>query len=219
MGARPGSLVQHSLHKSLLHYESYTPRMQIVIVHALTQVLARLPGSGYFTMSNAQTLSLYRDYQLQLVNYACSIVGDIDRAEDIAQDAYLRFSVAMDEDRPDNPVGYLYRVVRNLALDYRRRGQFEKKLFSQSVDEWTEVLSDDRYTPEQEVISSDALEKLQRVMKELPERTRVALEMHRLQEYKLREIAEHLNISLSMAQYLVKEGLTYCQSRLSQPSL
>ena len=191
--------------------------MQIVIVCALTQVLARLPSLGYSTMSNAQTLSLYRDYQLQLVNYACSIVGDSDQAEDIAQDAYLRFSVAMAmaEERLDNPVGYLYRVVRNLALDYCRRRQFEKKLFSQSVDEWTEILPDDRYTPEQEVISSDALEKLQRAMNELPERTRVALEMHRLQEYKLREIAEHLNISLSMVHYLIKEGLAYCQSRLS----
>lgn len=166
-------------------------------------------------MSDAQTLSLYRNYKLQLVSYACNIVGDSDQAEDIAQDAYLRFSAVMAKGRLDNPVGYLYRVVRNLALDYCRRRQFEKKLFSQSVDEWTEILPDDRYTPEQEVISSDALEKLQRAMNELPERTRVALEMHRLHEYKLREIAEHLNISLSMAQYLVKQGLAYCQSRLS----
>ena len=166
-------------------------------------------------MSDAQTLSLYRNYKLQLISYACNIVGDSDQAEDIAQDAYLRFSAVMAKGRLDNPVGYLYRVVRNLALDYCRRRQFEKNLFSQSVDEWTEILPDDRYTPEEEVISSDALEKLQRAMNELPERTRVALEMHRLQEYKLREIAEHLNISLSMAHYLIKEGLAYCQSRLS----
>lgn len=166
-------------------------------------------------MSNAQTLSLYKEYQPQLVSYACSIVDDIDQAEDIAQDAYLRFSAAMTKEWRDNPVGYLYRVVRNLALDYCRRRQFEKKLFSQSVDEWTEILPDDGHTPEQEVISSDALEKLQQAMNELPERTRVALEMHRLHEYKLREIAEHLNISISLAHYLIKEGLTYCQSRLS----
>ena len=189
--------------------------MQIVIVYVVAQVFARLPNSGYATMSDAQTLSLYRDHQLQLVRYACSIIHDNDRAEDIAQDAYLRFSVAMAENRPDNPVSYLFQVVRNLALDYSRRRQFEKKLFSQSVDEWADILPDDRYTPEQDAISSDALEKLQRAMNELPERTRVALEMHRLREYKLREIAEHLNISISMAQYLVKEGLTYCQSRLS----
>ena len=167
-------------------------------------------------MSDAQVLSLYKDYQPQLVSYACSIVGDIDRAEDIAQDAYLRFSAAMTKEWRDNPVGYLYRVVRNLALDYCRRRQFEKNLFSQSVDEWTEILPDDHHrTPEQEAISSEELEKLQQAMNELPERTRVALEMHRLHEYKLREIAEHLNISLSMAHYLIKEGLAYCQSRLS----
>lgn len=169
-------------------------------------------------MPDAQILSLYRNYQGELVSYAGSIVGDSDRAEDITQDAYLRFSAAMAEERRDNPVGYLYRIVRNLALDYCRRRQFERTLFSHNVDDLADVLPEERSTPEQQAIARYELEQLQAAMDELPERTRLAVEMHRLGGYKLREIAEHMNISISMAQHLVKEGIKHCQCRLSQTS-
>lgn len=172
----------------------------------------------YSTMSDAQILSLYRTYQRELVSYAGSIVGDGDRAEDITQDAYLRFSAAMDDEWRDNPVGYLYRIVRNLALDYCRRRQFERTLFSHNVDDLADVLPEERSTPEQQAIARNELEQLQAAMDELPERTRLAVEMHRLGGYKLREIAEHMNISTSMAQHLVKEGVKHCQHRLSQTS-
>lgn len=166
-------------------------------------------------MSDAQIFSLYSSYQRELVSYAGSIVGDSDRAQDITQDAYLRFSAAMDDEWRDNPVGYLYRIVRNLALDYCRRRQFERTLFSQNIDDLADILPEQRSTPEQQAIVSSELEQLQSAMDELPERTRLALEMHRLGGYKLREIAEHMSISISMAQYLVKEGIKHCQSRLS----
>lgn len=169
-------------------------------------------------MPDAQILSLYRTYQKELVSYAGSIVGDSDRAEDIIQDAYLRFSTAMADEWRDNPVGYLYRIVRNLALDYCRRRQFERTLFSHNVDDLADVLPEEGPTPEQQAIARSELEQLQTAMDELPERTRLAVEMHRLGGYKLREIAEHLNISTSLAQHLVKEGIKHCQCRLSQTS-
>jgi RNA polymerase sigma-70 factor (ECF subfamily) len=166
-------------------------------------------------MSEAQILSLYRSNQRELISYAGSIVGDSHRAEDITQDAYLRFSAAMADEWRDNPVGYLYRIVRNLALDYCRRRQFEEILFSHSVDDVAEVIPETRPTLEQQAVAVSELEQLTVAMDELPERTRLAVEMHRLGGYKLREIAEHMNISISMAQHLVKEGVKHCQRRLS----
>lgn len=168
-------------------------------------------------MPNVQILRLYRSYQRELVSYAGSIVGDSDRAEDITQDAYLRFSAAMADESRDNPVGFLYRIVRNLALDYCRRRQFERALFSHDIDDLVDVLPEERSNPEQQAIASNELEQLLAVMSELPERTRLAVEMHRLGGYKLREIAEHMDISTSMAQHLVKEGIKHCQRRFSQP--
>ena len=170
-------------------------------------------------MPKAEMLSLYQSYQQDLVNYALSIAGDSHRAEDIAQDAYLRFSAAMTEERRDNPVGYLYTIVRNLALDYCRRKKFEEAHFSQNIDDMADTLSARQPTPEQQATASHEIEQLQMAVDELPERTRLALEMHRLGGYKLREIARHMNISTSMAHHLVTEATKHCQRRLSQPPL
>jgi len=168
-------------------------------------------------MQDAQILSLYTAHQRDLLSYASSIVGDDGRAEDITQDAYMRFSAAMSDEWRGNPVAYLFRIVRNLALDCRRRSQFEKTLFSHNVDDIAEAIPAEKAAPEQQVIARSEFEQLRAALEELPERTRMAVEMHRLGGYKLREIADHMNISVSMAQYLVKEGIKHCQRRLSLP--
>lgn len=164
-------------------------------------------------MSKSEMLSLYTTHQRMLVNYAYSIVNDSACAEDITQDAYMRFCSAMAEEQRDNPVGYLYRIVRNLALDYRRRKMLEKNLFSE-LNEEVETIASDAPSPENQLIQQSEIKQLVDALNELPERTRIALEMHRFGGYKLREIAAHLNVSVSMAQYLVKEGIQHCQQRL-----
>lgn len=168
-----------------------------------------------FVMPDTEILGLYISHQSKPVKYANSIVGDDDRARDITQDAFERFSVAMAEDWRANPVGYLYRIVRNLALDRTRRTKFESALFTQTADSVAESVPADSPTPEQEIIAQNELNQLYDAMQELPERTRVAMEMHRLGGYKMREIAEHLDISQSMVQYLIKEGVKHCRRRLT----
>ena len=158
-------------------------------------------------------LSLYTTHQRMLVNYACSIVNDNACAEDITQDAYVRFCSAMADEQRENPVGYLYRIVRNLALDCRRRHMLEKNLFTE-MNEEAEAVSSSAPSPEGQLIQQSEVAQLLIALNELPERTRIALEMHRFGGYKLREIAAHLDVSVSMAQYLVKEGIQHCQERL-----
>ncbi len=164
-------------------------------------------------MSESEILTLYTTHQRMLVNYAYSIVNDSARAEDIAQDAYMRFCSAMADEWRDNPVGYLYRIVRNLALDCRRRTLFERGLFSGTDDEIA-VVPCEAPNPEGQAIQQNEMDCLLAALNELPERTRIAIEMHRFGGYKLREIALHLNVSVSMAQYLIKEGIKHCQHRL-----
>jgi RNA polymerase sigma-70 factor (ECF subfamily) len=167
-------------------------------------------------MSDPQLLSLYRAHQRDLVAFAGKIIGNSDQAEDITHEAYLRLSSALAGAETDNSVGYLYRIVRNLALDYCRRHQLELGLFSHSIDEVAEALPEEHPSLDDQAITGNELEHLQAAMNDLPERTRLAVEMHRFGGYKLREIAEHLNISISMAQHLVKEGVKHCQRRCSQ---
>ncbi len=66
-------------------------------------------------------LGVFLAHRGELVSYAAAIVGDRTRAEDVVQEAYLRFDAAALGRPLDEPLGYLYRIVRNIALDGRRQ--------------------------------------------------------------------------------------------------
>ena len=65
-----------------------------------------------------------------LVDYADGIVGSRAEAEDLVQEAWLRLEKAGRRGRLDQPLAYVYRIVRNLAFDVRRRMTHERKVMS-----------------------------------------------------------------------------------------
>ncbi|MEM9161309.1 MAG: sigma factor, partial [Verrucomicrobiota bacterium] len=67
-------------------------------------------------MSDSEALALYSIHREKLIGYANKIVRDSYRAEDIVQDAFLKFRKAKRSAEEDHPSAYLYRIVRNLAL-------------------------------------------------------------------------------------------------------
>ena len=169
----------------------------------------------YRTLSNDQALSLYIAHRRKLVTVANGIVGDAGRAEDVVQEAFLRFRGAAADQLPDEPVGYLYRVVRNLALDRRRRQTLEDRhVAAAGMDDVIAGMIGDRPNPEDEAIAREELRNVLAAMDELPERTRIVLEMHRFGGCTLKEIAAHLGISVSMAQVLLKRAIVHCQRSL-----
>jgi len=148
-------------------------------------------------------LALFKIHRAALVSYASGIVGDHSRAEDIVQEAYIRFDAATRERLLDEPVGYLYRVVRNLALDGRRRQVREKRYFVPDAEVRAELTIEDRPSPEAEAVGKDEMRAMMAAMAELPERTRIALEMHRFGDCILKDIAAYLGISVGLAHSLV----------------
>ena len=159
-------------------------------------------------------MALYLAHRRRLVDYAGGIVGDPGQAEDVVQDAFLRFRCGMAGRLIEEPVGFLYRVVRNLALDRRRRLKLEARYMQGDAAETAQEIAADRASPEQEASDREALLRIQQVIAALPPRTRTALEMHRFGGATLKDIAGHLGISISMAQVLVVEGIRQCQRAL-----
>lgn len=161
--------------------------------------------------------ALFAEHRGSLVDYATRIVGSRAHAEDLVQEAWLRLDQAARQQLLKEPLNYLYRIVRNLALDGQRRRVLEKRIFSAGAEEIVAAFPDSRPSAEMVVVHKDDLRLLREALAELPERTRVAFEMHRLGGCKLREIAAALNISTPMAQLLVMDGLQHCKHRLGWP--
>lgn len=168
-------------------------------------------------MSNESLLSVYVAHRKELVLYASRILGDSGRAEEVVQEAYFRFRSAASERLLEEPVRYLYRIVRNLALDGQRRRRLEGRHFQLEPSLVEKEFADARPGPEDETIARQQLRLVLAALDGMPERTRIALEMHRFGGHTLREIAEHLGISISMAQVLVVDGVKRCQRALTEP--
>ncbi|MFT3968172.1 MAG: sigma-70 family RNA polymerase sigma factor, partial [Sphingobium sp.] len=74
-------------------------------------------------------------------------------------------------------------------------------------------LADDRPSPKAQAIARDEFQIMLDALNELPERTRKAIEMHRIEGKRLTEIAAHFGISQSRTHFIIVEGLRHCMKR------
>lgn len=162
----------------------------------------------------ADITALFVEHRGTLVKYATGLVGSRAQAEDLVQEAWLRFEEAARQQILSEPLHYLFRIVRNLAFDRKRRQNVEDKLFRSNAEQIMAALPDPY--PSAEVIAADKdnIRRLQEALLELPLRTRAAFEMHRIEGRTLREVAAALGISVPLAHILVMEGLQLCKKRL-----
>lgn len=159
-------------------------------------------------------LTVYIAHRVELVNYANGIMGDRGRAEDVVQEAYLKFADAAARRLFDEPVSYLYRIVHNLAFDGLRRLSLEGRYVKPDAQQDLESVPEDKPTLENALVAREELKRVLAAVSELSQRHRIAFEMHRVSGYKLREIAAHLGISVPLVHSLVAEALKHCMRRL-----
>ena len=159
---------------------------------------------------------LYTTHRAALVEYALPIVGDRTRAEDVVQEAFMRFvPQGSAEADVQNPLGYLYRIVRNLAYDLTRRRAVEDRALRDDRS-WWKVPSDAR-TPEQDLSHREQLAAVEAALAELPPPVRRAVTMHRSGDFTLQQIADALDVSLNTAHRWVRQGIARVAMRLAQP--
>lgn len=165
-------------------------------------------------MSKIDSLQLFLAAQADLLRYATRITGDPAEAEDVVQDAWLRFRATASARTLEEPSGYLFRIVHNLALDRRRRDGRESRIFTNEASVATELVPSDQPSQQASIEAKDELAMLHKALGRLPVRTRRAFEMHRFEDMKLIEIAQELGISKSLASELVIEAVEFCKKAL-----
>jgi RNA polymerase sigma factor (sigma-70 family) len=164
------------------------------------------------------TLALYLEHRGSLVNYANGIVRDRAGAEDVVQEAWLRFSAATGADRAGaeigQPVAYLYRIVRNLALDWVTRAADASRASAVTA---IEQIPHETPSAEQVLFYRDELRVLADALGELPERTQLAFRLYRLEGRTLQQVADRLGVSVVRAHQLVKDAVLHAARRLDGP--
>jgi RNA polymerase sigma factor (sigma-70 family) len=148
----------------------------------------------------------------RLVQMATRIIGCQCLAEDIVQESILKICEHGLEAEVQSPAAYLFRMVRNLAIDTARRRGREMRLAS-AEDAAPEPVSACP-CPEETMARCQALRIVMAALQELPERTRHAFELHRIEGVSQRDIASRLKVSPTLVNFMVRDAHNHCRSRL-----
>lgn len=153
---------------------------------------------------NPDLAKLFIAHRAQLCGAAQKIVGTRELAEEVAHDAYLKVIELTGTFNIRQPLAYCFQIVRNLAIDQRRRMSLETKVF---VDEESgEHVPTPQGTPEQLAINRQQLQIVDKVLATLPARTRQAFELYRLSGLTQRDIAQSLGVSATLVNFMIREA-------------
>lgn len=158
-------------------------------------------------------VDIFVAHRSQLCHLATKILGSRDRAEDVVQDAYLKIIEARAVFVVKQPTAYVFRIVRNLAIDHYRRTALESGVFT--VAEEGQNVPSASGTPEALSISRQQLDLVARALDQLPERTRRAFEHYRVGGHTQREIARMLDVSPTLVNFMIRDALDHCRNALA----
>ncbi|MDR8386150.1 sigma-70 family RNA polymerase sigma factor [Pseudomonas sp. JL2] len=151
----------------------------------------------------------FESHSSELLSFLTRQVKCAELAADLRQETWLRFRRRESGKEIGNLRAFLYRIARNLIIDYRRQQK------SRPVEEEISVeLVSAQPGPERAASDAQRLELLQRVVQDLPPHLRQALLWNRLDGLTQREIGERLGVSESMAGRYILKALEHCQQQM-----
>lgn len=157
-------------------------------------------------------VSIFMRERATLSRYLSARTGSAEDGEDLAQEAWIRFSrnsaAAM-----QSPLPYLKRIVRNLAIDHDRSRK-RRRLTSLEVEDLL-ALPDDGPSPENVLGARSELTRLTEILAELPARRREILIAARIKEQPHREIAARHGVSTRTVELEIRAALEYCSQKLN----
>ncbi|MCO5146035.1 MAG: sigma-70 family RNA polymerase sigma factor [Aquamicrobium sp.] len=139
-------------------------------------------------------------------------------AADLTQDTFVRVltSPPATNASSHNPAGYLFRVARNLGIDHQRRERLLVRVDLAPED--FAAIADPSPSPEAITYDRQRLALTQAALAELPERTRRAFELHRMDEMTIAAVAAELGLSVSRVWTLIRTAYEHVDARLTDGS-
>lgn len=154
---------------------------------------------------------VFNEYYGTLRSYAFRFVDEIEEADEIVQDVFVKFWEKCEKIAPGSSVkSYLYRSVHNTALNHLKH-QKVKDAYRQYVIGFMEEAVEDTGESGKEDVQKRILEEINN----LPPRCSEIFKLSRFEGLKYREIAEHLEISIKTVEVQMGKALKILREKLS----
>lgn len=146
-----------------------------------------------------------------LLRFLASRLSDASRAEDLAQEVYLRLLRVDDVGLIRDPRAFALRVAANVAYEWR---MLACNRLAHSND-GLEALADRTQGPFESVAQAEQLARLSDALKTLNPTCRAVVLLHRRDGLTYHEIATHVGLSVGMVKKHLAKGLATCQQFLA----
>ena len=139
--------------------------------------------------------ALYETHYRQVRALCRQLLGSVERADDAAQEAFVRAYRGFAGYDPAQPFGpWIMKIARNHSLDLLRRRRFEPVAFGTEAEEAAAAEADDT-DGLGELLTAERARSVQAAVSALPERYRVPLALAYFADASYDEIATELGIT------------------------
>jgi len=166
-----------------------------------------------FQCGSADALArIYKKYKDTLLRLAAALLNDTTAAEDIVHDCFVSFAQSAEKLKiSGNLKSYLATSVANRVRNWNRARTRQE---STNPNE-TELAVSNSKRPEQWIINSEQLRRLNNALSQLPYEQREAISLHLQAGVKFKAIAESQDVSINTVQSRYCYGLDKLRSILN----
>lgn len=150
-------------------------------------------------------------YEVSLVRYAVSLLGDVELARDVVQETFLKLCRQKPKDLQGHVAQWLFRVCRNQAFDWQRK---ERRMTSLSTPRLS-LLRDGSPSPLRKLEDQEASVGIAEMIEALPENQREVIRLKFQQGLSYREISSVTGFSVSNVGFLIHTGIKTIRERLA----
>jgi RNA polymerase sigma factor (sigma-70 family) len=136
---------------------------------------------------------LFVSEESALLRYAISLVGRRSIAEELVQETFLRLHQVWTE--VENPRGWLYRSLRNLAFNHLRDRKPESELHEETAP------PHDASLPAEQLAHDEAIGTVRMLLAEMPPEDRELVRLKYLEGLKYQEISRRTGLSVGNVGY------------------
>ena len=160
-------------------------------------------------MTLSQFKTLFDQYYTPLKNFIYYKSGDVDLAEDLVQDVFMKLWEKREEIKEETVKSYLYTIANNLFLNKVRHEKVvlnfaEKQTDQKNTESPQEVLEEKEFKQE-----------LEQTISKMPEKQREVFLMNRIDELTYKEIAERLKLSVKAVEKRMHGALNFLRSKVN----
>ncbi len=156
--------------------------------------------------------SAYQSTYRQLESFFLKRLGNRSDASDLSQDVFTQWLNRREQTPIQESRAFLFKIANNVLIDHWRRNQKQAVIRQEELDEEAMLHAVSSSADPAEVLNhTQRLQRLYDAIESLPPRQREAFVLCRFEGLSQSEIAEQMEISISMVEKHIARAMLHCK--------